>query len=262
MSRIKSPATAPFIAPVGPKPRACFARNRIVAPGVARGAARLLLIVFVASASSALRAAEFTFTVSDQTKAPVADAVVALYPVGPRDASALPGRPPAPLEIEQRNTEFAPLVTAVQAGGSVLLPNREDKVKHHVYSASAPKRFELPLYAPGKAETVVFDKPGLVVLGCNIHDWMLAYVLVVDTPCFAKTGADGRAVVFAPPGEWRAEIWHPRLKDAVKSGPAAALRRDLTLTAESAATPQAFSLTLEADKRVRRGPVIKGGGYK
>lgn len=113
--------------------------------------------------------------------------------------------------ILQQDREFSPYLTIVQTGTAIEFPNR-DPFKHHVYSFSQPKMFEIKLYAGKPAKPVVFDKPGVVALGCNVHDWMVAYVLVVDTPYFAKTGADGRArIANVPAGPYRLKLWHPRL---------------------------------------------------
>ena len=91
-------------------------------------------------------------------------------------------------------------------------PNR-DNIRHHVYSFSSSKKFELPLYIGTPAAPVAFSKPGVVALGCNIHDWMLAYIYVVTTPYFAKTAADSKAHLEGlAPGAWDARVWHPRLK--------------------------------------------------
>ena len=97
-----------------------------------------------------------------------------------------------------RESDIAPgEVTVVQAGTKVVFPNR-DTVQHHVYSLSKPKKFELPLYNPGQKESLVFESAGLVTLGCNIHDWMIAYLLVVPTPWFAKTDEQGLTTATAP----------------------------------------------------------------
>lgn len=218
-------------------------------------------LVAAALTLSALRfasAADATFTVTDG-KQPVADAVVALYPL---DTPMPAGESPAPVEIEQRDLSFQPFVTALRVGSAALLPNHEKKVEHHVYSVSEPKKFEFPLYKPGKAETVIFDKPGLVVLGCNIHDSMLAYVVVLNSAWFVRTATDGRASFKnLPAGRWRAETWHPRLKDAANGGLDVALKRELTLPATGAATAQTIALKLEPERRIRRGPNV-GAGYK
>ena len=215
----------------------------------------LLLFAFARAAAS-----DVVFRLTEPKGAPIADGVVALYPL---DAPIPPATPAPAVEIEQRNLEFNPFVTVVRTGSSALLPNHEKKIEHHVYSTSPAKPFEFPLYKPGAAETVVFDQPGLVVLGCNIHDSMLAYVVVLGTPWFAKAGADGTATVCAlPPGRYRAEVWHPRLKDAVGSGLAASVQRALTVAADSPPPVQLFTLALEPDHRVRRNPAKGGGGYK
>jgi plastocyanin len=140
---------------------------------------------------------------------PVADAAVVLEPLAPVH---LKGH--ATASIEQRGTEFIPYVTVAQTGTAIEFPNN-DTTKHHVYSFSPAKRFEIKLYAGKPGQPVVFDKPGQVVIGCNIHDWMEAYVLVVDSPYFGKTAADGKAVLAnVPAGRYRLQLWHPQQKAA------------------------------------------------
>ena len=120
------------------------------------------------------------------------------------------GRPEA--TIDQVDQEFVPQVSAVRAGTAVRFPN-QDNIRHHVYSFSPAKKFELPLYKGSPAAPVVFDRPGLVVLGCNIHDWMLGYLYVVETPWFARTGADGRALLTGlPDASVEIAALHPRAK--------------------------------------------------
>jgi hypothetical protein len=160
--------------------------------------------------------------------------------------------PPKPGEIAQESQEFVPYVTVVQAGSRVLFPNN-DTVQHHVYSLSKAKKFELPLYNPNQNESFVFDVSGLVTLGCNIHDWMLAYLVVVPTPYYAKTDALGHAAIAAPAGRYRLELWHPRL--------ATATSQEVTLAASASPTRE-FTLALKADRRIRRGVNSKTGGYR
>lgn len=141
---------------------------------------------------------------------PLEDAAVVLEPLS---GTALADHP-TPAAIAQSNREYVPYLTIVQTGTAVDFPNR-DPFKHHVYSFSPAKVFEIKLYAGKPAQPVVFDKPGEVALGCNIHDWMEAYVLVVDTRYFAKTGAKGQAIVAnVPAGRYRLRLWHPRQKVA------------------------------------------------
>ncbi len=120
------------------------------------------------------------------------------------------------LDIEQKNRQFNPLVSVVQTGSNIHFPNR-DKVRHHVYSFSPAKKFELKLYSGVPANPVLFDKPGTVVLGCNIHDTMLAYIQIVDTPYFAKTDATGTAKISnLPEDTYALKVWHYALQDENK----------------------------------------------
>lgn len=118
------------------------------------------------------------------------------------------GKPPAAAEIEQKALKFMPLVTVVQTGSKIMFPNN-DKVRHHIYSFSAAHKFDQKLYSGQSATPQVFDKAGTVVLGCNIHDKMLAYVKVVDTPYFAKTDGAGAARIELPAGgKYLVKAWH------------------------------------------------------
>lgn len=113
--------------------------------------------------------------------------------------------------MDQIDKEFVPLVVPVQVGAAVSFPNK-DNIRHHVYSFSPAKRFELKLYSGVPAKPVVFDRPGPVTLGCNIHDWMVGYIYVVDTPWFGKTSADGVASFELPAGDYVVKVWHPWMK--------------------------------------------------
>lgn len=139
----------------------------------------------------------------------VEDAAAVLEPIS---ASSQQHASRATASIEQKDRDFAPYLTIVRTGTAIDFPNR-DPIKHHVYSFSTAKQFEIKLYAGKPAQPVIFDKPGEVALGCNIHDWMEAYVLVVNSPYFAKTAANGRAaIVNVPAGRYRLRLWHPRQK--------------------------------------------------
>lgn len=145
--------------------------------------------------------------VADAAGNPLAGAVVFLES---REARAAV-KPLAGIEITQQHKAFEPPVTVVTTGTSVTFPNR-DTVRHHVYSFSPVKKFEIKLYVGTPASPVVFDQPGVAVLGCNIHDHMVAWVLIVDTPWHGQTGDDGRwAVPNVPPGSYRLRTWHPGL---------------------------------------------------
>jgi len=120
-------------------------------------------------------------------------------------------KPAGGVTIAQINKQFSPTVTIVPVGTAVEFPNR-DTVRHHVYSFSKIKPFELKLYTGTPANPVVFDRPGIAVLGCNIHDNMTAWVVVVETPYYARSATDGKATLAGvPPGSYRLRAWHPDL---------------------------------------------------
>lgn len=164
------------------------------------------LAVLLAAGARA-QAGDIDAMVTNAAGAPLADAAAVLEPVTGNTSGTRPT-----VTITQRDRELIPYFTIVQTGTAIDFPN-QDPFKHHLYSFSPAKVFEIKLYAGKPAEPVVFDKPGEVALGCNIHDWMEAYVLVVDTPYFAKTDAHGHAhIANLPPGSYRLRWWHPRQK--------------------------------------------------
>lgn len=153
-------------------------------------------------------AAEVVIQVRTAAGAPVPNAVVTLYPGG-RPAPLSPG---GSYRVEQRDLQFSPFVLIVPPGADVSFPNF-DNVRHHVYSFSPVRRFELRLYAREQARSVRFDRPGIVALGCNIHDGMIAYIDVVDTGLAVRTDAQGRATLTGVPvGPAVARLWHPWLR--------------------------------------------------
>jgi hypothetical protein len=123
-----------------------------------------------------------------------------------------PIRFPWPYVMAQEKINFQPHVLIVPVGASVSFPNR-DPVRHHVYSFSAPKKFELKLYGRDETRSVVFDKPGLIALGCNIHDSMSGFIWVVDTPFVAQSDAGGHVTIAnVPPGGATLRLWHPSIR--------------------------------------------------
>lgn len=180
-------------------------------------------------------AASLRISVVDQTGAPVRDAIVYATPV----AGNLPPAQPATAIIDQIKRQFVPMVSVVRTGTAITFPNK-DNFEHDVYSFSPAKRFELHLYHGVPANPVVFDKPGLVVMGCKIHDSMVAYLLVVETPWFAKTDASGQATIDnVPAGSYTLTAWHYRLADA-----AVLPVQTRTVSADTGAS---FKLNLSAD---------------
>jgi plastocyanin len=171
---------------------------------------RLALAALALGLCADLHAADLTIRLTNASGAPLADAVV--FDPG---AKAARGGARARATIVQHNRVFEPFVTVVQTGTAISFPN-QDPMMHHVYSFSPSKRFEIKLYRGTPTEPVVFDKPGVVALGCNVHDWMLAYVLVVDTPQFGKSGRDGVLHLRGlASGTHRLMAWYPGMREPV-----------------------------------------------
>ncbi len=168
---------------------------------------RMVMLLWACCGAPWVAAQGLQVDVLDEQGRAVADAVVSI-----ESAAAQRAVQPMPVQqIVQKHKAFAPAVLPVTRGTPVIFPN-EDTVRHHVYSFSPAKRFELKLYVGTPPEPVVFDRPGVVVLGCNIHDDMVAWVVVLDTPWFAMTDARGRATVSGfPAGEYTVRVWHARL---------------------------------------------------
>lgn len=173
-----------------------------------------------------LQATTLSLDLRDGSDRPLAAAVVFLESAAARAEV----RPLAQVEMAQVSKQFVPPVLAVPTGTSVSFPNR-DTVRHHVYSFSPAKKFELKLYIGTPANPVLFDRAGVVVLGCNIHDQMVGWIVVVDTPYYAQTDANGRTRIEAPPGNYRLRSWHPGL-------PVGAAAQDQALTLGN--TPQSL----------------------
>jgi plastocyanin len=155
-----------------------------------------------------LGATSLTVRVVDSAGRPVRDAVVTLYP----SSGARTPRPSGRYVVSQQNVQFHPFLSIVPVGADVSFPNL-DNTKHHVYSFSPAKRFELKLFAKDQSRTVHFDKPGVVALGCNIHDQMSAFIVVTDSAWTARTNGQG-LVTFgdAPNARGRVVVWHPYLR--------------------------------------------------
>jgi plastocyanin len=204
--------------------------------------ARAAALAALLAAGEPAQAGHIDVVVTASDGQSLADAAVVLEPAGGAPAAR------ATVTIAQRDRELVPYATVVQTGTAIEFPN-QDPFKHHLYSFSPTKTFEIKLYVGKPARPLVFDKPGEVALGCNIHDWMEAYVLVVDTPYFARTDTQGRArLADVPPGSYRLRWWHPRQKRelparALEVGEAAA-----RLTQTLDVTPRVLKPKPPADK--------------
>lgn len=195
-----------------------------------------------ATAAGASDAGRLAVTVVDRDSEPVEQ--VAVYAVPAQPAAA----PPAGAVMNQIDRAFVPHILVVQTGAEIEFPN-SDSVSHHVYSFSPAKRFELALYRDRVYPPLAFGTPGVVTLGCNIHDDMLGFILVVDTPYFALTDAHGSARFDdLPPGRYTVEAWTPRARDGDLPAPV-----DVSI----GATPT--TLTLEFEKKLFPAHAQSGG---
>jgi plastocyanin len=164
-------------------------------------------------------AAPLVVAVQTSDGRPLAGAVLTVHSVSGADH---PGAPESAV-MDQVNRTFVPDLLVIPTGSTVAFPN-SDSVSHQIYSFSPAHKFQLPLYRGKPYPPVRFEQPGIVTLGCNIHDSMLAYVLVTDAPWFGRTDSKGAWSVDLPRGTYRVTVWHPRMQ------PNSQLDRELTVT--------------------------------
>lgn len=160
--------------------------------------------------TAAAWAGELTVTVLQADQRPLPGAVITVHPVG----AALPPAAPVQAVMDQVDLAFSPDLLVIPVGSSVIFPNT-DKVSHEVYSFSPVHPFQLPLYRGKPYPPEVFNRTGVVTLGCNIHDAMLSFIVVTDAPFFGRTSSKGVWVQGdLPAGRYRISLWHPRLREA------------------------------------------------
>lgn len=158
--------------------------------------------------------AELTVSARQRNSRPLAGAVITVEPESPGASPA----PPVSTVMDQVDLAFVPDVLVIPVHSSVQFPN-SDAVSHQVYSFSGAKAFQLPLYRGKPYPPVVFEQPGIVTLGCNIHDNMLAYIVVTRAPHFGRTDAAGNwAVTNLPAGRYVVRLWHPLLNESLDVG--------------------------------------------
>jgi plastocyanin len=217
-----------------PPARACRSRS------AAEAARALLALLAVLAAPGAIPAATLAVNVQTADARALPGAVVTVRPL---DA---PGRHAAPVHavMDQVNRSFAPDLLVIPVGSTVEFPN-SDSISHQIYSFSPAKRFQLPLYRGKPYPPVHFDQPGMVTLGCNIHDQMLAYLLVTDAPWYGRTSDGGTFSAEVPRGRYRVTLWHPRLRDNETE-----LARELTIADNDRA-----ELTLRLSRPLQAAPL-------
>lgn len=166
------------------------------------------MLTFACVHGSAI-AATVDVAVTDANGKPAVGAVVSLTPEN--GAPPSPSNIPNEAVIDQRNQMFAPLAVTIRKGGHVVFANN-DATMHQVYSFSPIKQFEYEIRQGEKSPPVAFDKPGVAAIGCNIHDNMVAFVYVADSPWTVTTDEHGHATIAnVPDGAYRASVWHPKL---------------------------------------------------
>jgi len=188
----------------------------------------------------------------DKHNEPLENAVITARPIGSNVQTRMPT--PKEITINQINKEFVKEISLIFTGDSVSFPNG-DQIDHNVYSFSSAKQFELPLYKGVPEESVIFDKPGVVTLGCNIHDWMVAYVYVSDTPYAGTTDAKVSLVLSdLPDGEYDVFVWHPKLKANEEK-----LKQRVRVDGNTASV--GWDVDLKTVFRPRRAPMGVGQDY-
>jgi plastocyanin len=193
-------------------------------------------------------AATLNLRLLDQDGQPVDDAVVQVLSVNGETALVQP----QDVLVDQVDEAFVPHVRAITVGSRVSFPN-SDHIRHHVYSFSEVRTFELPLYIGIPAEPIVFDKSGIVTLGCNIHDHMLGYILILDTPWFAEVRQGEASIDGLPAGELKVEVWHPRLANPVEV--------HMLQATDSAPAELSLQVELRPERMLRRAPRRGGSRY-
>jgi plastocyanin len=178
-------------------------------------------------------ATQVTVSVQTSTGTAAADTLVIFDPL-----DGMPSTGHASAIIDQVNKKFVPHVSIVRTGTAVTFPN-SDNIRHQVYSFSDAKNFTLKLYAGSPKQEVTFDKPGLVVLGCNIHDTMVAFVGVVDTPFFGRVSDAGSVSLNLPAGRYKMRVWNPALAGVAPA-------REIEVSASSLTLP--LTLTLDPSR--------------
>jgi len=175
-----------------------------------RTTSTLLALLLSVVSSAVVHAETIEVIVVDPDGVPVPEVVVFVE----QDGIGLLRAPPESAVMDQRNKQFVPHVLVVQKGASVLFPN-SDVIGHHVYSFSKPNNFVLPLYKGDPHDPVTFNHNGVVMLGCNIHDHMLGYIVVVNTDVFELTDESGSVLLNIADSTtgYSVNIWSPRIRD-------------------------------------------------
>ncbi len=203
-----------------------------------RGTSTAMALLLSVMSCAVVQAETINVIVVDPDGTPVPEVVVFVE----QDGAKVRRAAPASAVMDQLDKQFVPHVLVVQKGASVLFPN-SDVVGHHVYSFSKPNNFVLPLYTGDPHDPVTFEHDGVVMLGCNIHDHMLAYIVVVDTDVFGVTDESGSVslnIADSATG-YSVNIWSPRIRDG---------KQELTKRVDTSSTTVS-KLTFVLQKKLR-----------
>ena len=210
----------------------------------------ITITCFLSSLSLQVHAGQIDIVVKDNEGQSIEDAVVTATPVDPKN---IPKKADKDL-IDQIDKEFYPFVKVVYVNTLLKFPNRDD-IRHHVYSFSPAKKFELPLYSGSTAAPVLLDKPGVVVLGCNIHDWMIGFIYVSSTPYFVKTEPNEKTILRdLPAGEYIVKVWHQRMAEQEE-----ATAKRISIAASGNAAVE-WTLALKLAFKIPRTSLFQGSG--
>jgi plastocyanin len=211
-----------------------------------------LATALVTGVAARCPAGDVTVDVVDRAGRGVAEVVVTLAPADTHAVAAT--RAASAAVMDQRNRAFAPRVLVVAVGTAVEFPNN-DSVSHQVYSFSPAKRFQLPLYKGVQHPPVIFDREGLVVLGCNIHDEMAGYIYVTAAPSFGMTDPAGvLELKGVAAGDYRLNVWSPLVAD-----PGPTLTRIVHVDARE---PALVRIQLARDLRAKPEPRPRRGDWE
>ncbi|MEE9344570.1 MAG: methylamine utilization protein [Methylococcales bacterium] len=194
-------------------------------------------------------------TITDSSGNPVNNAVVSAYSKNVVSQTSVASE--TTIIIDQVDKKFVSHVTPIQMGAAISFPNH-DQIRHHVYSFSSAKIFEIPLYKGIPTKPIIFKQEGIVTLGCNIHDWMSAYIIVIDSPYFATTDQQGRASLPVPVGDYELRFWHRDADEKTKNS-----KQSITIhSSETASLSVDFSFKPTGFSRRLPASIFNRGRYR
>ena len=209
----------------------------------------VIALLMAGLAPSLATAGEMRVQVADEHGKPVSDAVVRVLPADPTTTpEPNAAQPPRTRIVDQRNEQFIPYVEVFRPGDQVVFRN-SDTTRHHVYSFSPAKTFEMVVNPGQSTPPLALNRAGIVAVGCNIHDHMRTWLYVSPDTHILVTGATGVAQFHGlPAGRYRVVVWHPQLRPRQPE-----VASDVTLATQADTASQAIRLSLLPDPRKTMG---------